>query len=202
MNITGRCFVLAGLILFSLQINAQALPGDAALNRYYGNLDTSLANNRLSDIPFQQVRVRVEANDTLSGIAKRHTFPGLDFLHLVVAIFQTNPSAFENDNPALLQNGAIIQMPSVRDLIVAKDQYERLTIVGNTLSLFGNENVMRLGKRAPLDAKPDQLSESEIIARVAGRDALVIWNVSLWGCLLYTSPSPRDATLSRMPSSA
>ena len=25
---------------------------------------------------------------------------------------------------------------------------------------------------------------------------------ALWGCLLYTSPSPRDATLSRMPSSA
>ena len=25
---------------------------------------------------------------------------------------------------------------------------------------------------------------------------------SLWRCLLYTSPSPRDATLSRMPSSA
>ena len=25
---------------------------------------------------------------------------------------------------------------------------------------------------------------------------------SQWGCLLYTSPSPRDATLSRMPSSA
>ena len=25
---------------------------------------------------------------------------------------------------------------------------------------------------------------------------------SLWDCLLYTSPSPRDATLSRMPSSA
>ena len=24
----------------------------------------------------------------------------------------------------------------------------------------------------------------------------------LYGCLLYTSPSPRDATLSRMPSSA
>ena len=25
---------------------------------------------------------------------------------------------------------------------------------------------------------------------------------SIFGCLLYTSPSPRDATLSRMPSSA
>ena len=32
------------------------------------------------------------------------------------------------------------------------------------------------------------------------------WNNMAWGyinnCLLYTSPSPRDATLSRMPSSA
>ena len=26
--------------------------------------------------------------------------------------------------------------------------------------------------------------------------------VPVYGCLLYTSPSPRDATLSRMPSSA
>ena len=29
-----------------------------------------------------------------------------------------------------------------------------------------------------------------------------IWLVERWICLLYTSPSPRDATLSRMPSSA
>ena len=28
------------------------------------------------------------------------------------------------------------------------------------------------------------------------------WEDVLEGCLLYTSPSPRDATLSRMPSSA
>ena len=27
-------------------------------------------------------------------------------------------------------------------------------------------------------------------------------NTIIYGCLLYTSPSPRDATLSRMPSSA
>ena len=32
----------------------------------------------------------------------------------------------------------------------------------------------------------------------------VVWDVGhqAYGCLLYTSPSPRDATLSRMPSSA
>ena len=28
------------------------------------------------------------------------------------------------------------------------------------------------------------------------------WETAPWFCLLYTSPSPRDATLSRMPSSA
>ena len=28
------------------------------------------------------------------------------------------------------------------------------------------------------------------------------WNCLVKSCLLYTSPSPRDATLSRMPSSA
>ena len=34
-------------------------------------------------------------------------------------------------------------------------------------------------------------------------DALGNWiGKNLKGCLLYTSPSPRDATLSRMPSSA
>ena len=38
-------------------------------------------------------------------------------------------------------------------------------------------------------------------------DIVLTPELSLWGyppkdCLLYTSPSPRDATLSRMPSSA
>ena len=35
--------------------------------------------------------------------------------------------------------------------------------------------------------------------RGSGAGSLVAWCLS---CLLYTSPSPRDATLSRMPSSA
>ena len=33
-------------------------------------------------------------------------------------------------------------------------------------------------------------------------DKTTIWGDPCNGCLLYTSPSPRDATLSRMPSSA
>ena len=31
---------------------------------------------------------------------------------------------------------------------------------------------------------------------------LVTVGVGIWGCLLYTSPSPRDLSTSRMPSSA
>ena len=45
----------------------------------------------------------------------------------------------------------------------------------------------------------------ELDAWVEGVHQGVVAEVSpsqVWGCLLYTSPSPRDATLSRMPSSA
>ena len=42
------------------------------------------------------------------------------------------------------------------------------------------------------------------VSSEAGRYGKVFltYNVTLNPCLLYTSPSPRDATLSRMPSSA
>ena len=47
------------------------------------------------------------------------------------------------------------------------------------------------------------LHKGEILALLgengAGKSTLM--NI-VYGCLLYTSPSPRDATLSRMPSSA
>ena len=37
---------------------------------------------------------------------------------------------------------------------------------------------------------------------IAVADADAVWVASVRGCLLYTSPSPRDRTRSRMPSSA
>ena len=40
------------------------------------------------------------------------------------------------------------------------------------------------------------------IASFKKSDGLVIGSALCKGCLLYTSPSPRDATLSRIPSSA
>ena len=37
---------------------------------------------------------------------------------------------------------------------------------------------------------------------VEAKDEDEAYDIAYNGCLLYTSPSPRDATLSRMPSSA
>ena len=55
--------------------------------------------------------------------------------------------------------------------------------------------------RQQLIATKGQLGRVEIIAPISG----TVHELSIFtkgGCLLYTSPSPRDATLSRMPSSA
>mgnify|MGYP003314247221 CR=1 FL=1 len=44
---------------------------------------------------------------------------------------------------------------------------------------------------------------STIATNIQGYQFLgMMGSAYLYGCLLYTSPSPRDATLSRMPSSA
>ena len=51
------------------------------------------------------------------------------------------------------------------------------------------------------DLVEDDLEYVEIHNPTLGAVDLTDWDVR-GGCLLYTSPSPRDATLSRMPSSA
>ena len=46
------------------------------------------------------------------------------------------------------------------------------------------------------------VSQAEAGTDEAGRCSALMLRGYEKGCLLYTSPSPRDATLSRMPSSA
>ena len=187
MKIAGCAFVLASLLFTSaLYAQSNELPGDAALKHYYQNLGDSLAESQLSDIPFDRVSITVRANESLASLAKRNTFAGLDFLHLAVAIYQTNPSAFRNGNPALLQKGATLQMPDVEDLLEARSQYERLSIVGNDMDFFGDLNVMRSGERFPLGRDPGAapnvaLPLAEVKAKFDRSEALVVWDVSLWG---------------------
>ena len=53
-----------------------------------------------------------------------------------------------------------------------------------------------------LSRRSDYEGWKHIIIYFGGLLGLGLLCYSFWGCLLYTSPSPRDATLSRMPSSA
>ena len=46
-----------------------------------------------------------------------------------------------------------------------------------------------------------RISSFNVISILSGT-GYVTDDFGLWGCLLYTSPSPRDRTRSRMPSSA
>ena len=42
----------------------------------------------------------------------------------------------------------------------------------------------------------------EVLAEIQSGNLTKVWLDESYNCILYTSPSPRDATLSRMPSSA
>ena len=44
--------------------------------------------------------------------------------------------------------------------------------------------------------------KEKVMPEFTGTPGLLTMMAAITGCLLYTSPSPRDATLSRMPSSA
>ena len=55
------------------------------------------------------------------------------------------------------------------------------------------------------DAHLNIIEEGPVLAIHQGESVLLSmdeWNQTVHSCLLYTSPRPRDATLSRMPSSA
>ena len=68
-----------------------------------------------------------------------------------------------------------------------------LHLIRNTFRFAARTDWDRMAK----DLRPVYTAPNE----AAAKERLVEFH-STWGCLLYTSPSPRDATLSRMPSSA
>ena len=60
------------------------------------------------------------------------------------------------------------------------------------------EQIKKFGDKSEVTEIGQVLSVGDGIARIYGLDSVQAGEI----CLLYTSPSPRDATLSRMPSSA
>ena len=64
-----------------------------------------------------------------------------------------------------------------------------------------NLTITNVGEPVPSNLL-DSIFDSMVTARAGNPDNRLHFGMGLYVCLLYTSPSPRDATLSRMPSSA
>ena len=64
-------------------------------------------------------------------------------------------------------------------------------------SLIGGKTAYEHRKNIGRELAKENNTDADIVVPVPDSG-----NAAAMGCLLYTSPSPRDATLSRMPSSA
>ena len=70
-----------------------------------------------------------------------------------------------------------------------------------TLTRLARERVGKSGEVYGIDAAPQMITVAR--SKAAKRNLVIDFRVGLIeNCLLYTSPSPRDGLLSRMPSSA
>ena len=70
-----------------------------------------------------------------------------------------------------------------------------LPVLGHALEEISDAHVIVLIRRRQTEG---ETVEDQLKKRERATDKIALVNI----CLLYTSPSPRDATLSRMPSSA
>ena len=78
-----------------------------------------------------------------------------------------------------------------------------LTISEPNLSPFLHQTSLRFNTNIPSGRKPVVvINENPLLKKEQKHIISANTNNSFITCLLYTSPSPRDATLSRMPSSA
>ena len=68
-------------------------------------------------------------------------------------------------------------------------------VIDGVWKIFGEQP-----QRALEDVRTNQLGKAEVLAKY--NCVVGVADVSFAVCLLYTSPSPRDRTRSRMPSSA
>ena len=89
------------------------------------------------------------------------------------------------------------------DLNVSKDGGRELAMLCQKV-----ENLVVGAPCGVMDQMASACGVENALLSLSCRPAEIIGHLALprhagvWGCLLYTSPSPRDATLSRMPSSA
>ncbi len=143
--------VLIGLIALAGVATAQNTDehGPVALRVYYSDLYLALSQYELDEVPFRQKQIKAARNESLLELAKRNRIDELDSYHLAAAIYEANLHQFSHADTAELQAGATINMPSVGDIFIAQDRYEKLKVVGDSLDFSNEQNQMRNGLRRP-----------------------------------------------------
>ena len=115
----------------------------------------------------------------------------------------------QNNKSVVLSTHILPDVQQICDqvVILARGQIrlnDRLEVLNQTTS--PTVTVRFEGDRAEFVSRLERLRL--VATELQGSDGLQIegktndLTTQVWNCLLYTSPSPRDATLSRMPSSA
>ena len=119
---------------------------------------------------------------------------------IIPPILSINSNSIEEGNDGNTELGFTISMDKTSEETVLVRYASR-----TATALEGSDFVSKTGN---ISIPPGD-TESEIFIEIIGDNNLEedeLFEVALSnatnGCLLYTSPSPRDATLSRMPSSA
>ena len=92
------------------------------------------------------------------------------------------------------------------DIVTVKDGYGRNFLIPTGKAVIASESAKKvlaenLKQRAHKLAKIKEDAQA-LAAKLEGVALTIGAKTSSTGCLLYTSPSPRDRTRSRMPSSA
>ena len=151
-------------------------------------------------------------------IREKGTTPSLSKIAKSNAIIQGNMTVY--DEWALkigdfgdLENDQAIELKLARSEIAQDPQLVTLAFPEDTTGCLDKINVVSTQHRyhkvptikiATPVSEPKVQAEAEAVLNANGEieSVKVTKKGSGYACLLYTSPSPRDATLSRMPSSA
>ena len=147
----------------------------------------------------------------LSQVAKTILSPVTHMRNFVSASFFATANGIIPDGEAIKQAYQALQTP-LKGTRMQNDLYEKLlklgvvnsqVQVGDLTRLLEDVNfgeTMTADKGFRMLLKP--LSKLKSVSQDLYTAEDDFWKIASWACLLYTSPSPRDRTRSRMPSSA
>ena len=162
-------------------------------------------NQTLASITFQNYFRMYDKLAGMTGTAITESEEFWKIYKLDVLPIPTNLPMVREDQPDLIYKDEKAKYRAIVDEIERKHQSGQPVLVGTTdISKSESLSKMLSRRKIPHEVLNAKQHEKEAgIVGLAGRAGAVTVATNMAGrCLLYTSPSPRDGLLSRMPSSA